>query len=69
MATAQKTQLIVLTTVPSKSNPDKHYEIRLGGDNRVYCTCPAWRFSKGQKTCKHLNEFRTANPSVAAKTI
>ena len=69
MLQTQKRELIVLQTVASKSNPDKHYEIRLGGDNRVYCTCPAWKFSKGTKDCKHLREFRVSNPEVVAKTL
>lgn len=32
------------------------YQIRLGGDSRVYCTCPAWKFSGDAKDCKHLRE-------------
>tara|TARA_R110002020_G_scaffold387486_1_gene598148 strand:- start:169 stop:378 length:210 start_codon:yes stop_codon:yes gene_type:complete len=65
-----KTELIVLATTPSHSNPDKHYEIRLGRkDNRVYCTCPAWKFSKaGNKDCKHLKIFRASNPKVVEAT-
>jgi hypothetical protein len=45
----------VLVNVPSSSNPDKLYEIRLGSDSKIYCTCPAWRFSKArEKGCKHV---------------
>ena len=32
------------------------YEIRLGADSRVYCTCPAWKFSGDAKDCKHLRQ-------------
>ena len=68
MQNSQSHQIVVLQTVVSKSNPDKHYEIRLGGDTRAYCTCPAWRFSS-DKSCKHLREFRDSNPEVVAKTV
>lgn len=34
------------------------YEIRQGRDGRTYCSCPSWRFSKGEKTCKHLQLFQ-----------
>ena len=34
------------------------YNIVLGQDYRVYCTCPAWKFSKPPvKECKHLREL------------
>jgi SWIM zinc finger len=50
-------KMIVLATVASKSNANRTYEIRLGKDEKVYCTCPAWKFS-GTGNCKHLREFR-----------
>lgn len=44
------------------------YDIRLGRDHRVYCSCPAWKYSKGPtKTCKHLKEFNAA--IVAASKV
>jgi len=47
-----------LETVKSDTNPNKYYEIRVGGDNHVYCTCPAWRFSQtNPKMCKHLKRY------------
>lgn len=62
MATAH-----VITTVPSKTNPSKSYEIRRGKDGVIYCTCPSWRYQrlgKGEtRTCKHLAAFFAANLS------
>ncbi len=55
----KKKPFIVLATNPSKSNPDKEHEIRLGGDNKTYCTCWAWRMSPApHKTCLHLKAYR-----------
>jgi len=45
---------MILKEVESRSTYGKTYEIRLGKDGVVYCTCPAWKFSRGNKTCKHL---------------
>lgn len=47
----------ILTVVQSASRPGVSYEVRLGGDGKVYCTCPAWKFSGrgvGDKGCKHV---------------
>ena len=47
----------VLAQIESDSTA-KQYEIRVGEDYRAYCTCPSWKFSKGeQKRCKHLDRF------------
>lgn len=64
------TQPRVLAKVPSKSNPLKSYEIRLGGDGVVYCTCRAWITNK---FCKHLEEYHSKvqqviNPPVQVVT-
>ena len=49
----------VLLTVKSMSTKDLVYEIRQGKDDKVYCTCPAWKFSKPEnKTCKHLRRYK-----------
>lgn len=44
----------VLARIPSHSNPAKSYEIRLGADGVVYCTCRGW---VTKKYCKHLEEY------------
>jgi len=34
------------------------FQIREGGDGVIYCSCPAWRFSKDDpKMCKHLRAY------------
>lgn len=41
-----------------KSLHGNSYEIRMGKDARLYCTCPAWKFSPhGHKSCKHLRAY------------
>jgi predicted nucleic acid-binding Zn finger protein len=51
--------MTVLKTVDSLSRPGQTYQIRIGGDGAMYCTCPAWRFGKG-KDCKHLKSYKQA---------
>ena len=45
---------VTLAEVVSKSNPSQKYEIKMGKDGKVYCTCPRWKY---KRTCKHLDEF------------
>ena len=45
--------MTLLKRVPSSSNPHVMYEITMGNNGHVYCTCPAW---KNQKTLKSLVE-------------
>ena len=50
---------VILARVASFTNGNT-YEIRLGRDGRRWCTCrrPSWRFSKGEKTCKHMRLYQ-----------
>lgn len=57
-------QKIVLQMVASDSRVGVKYEIRVGKDHRVYCTCPAWKYSG--KNCKHLHRYFSANAVVKA---
>jgi hypothetical protein len=59
---APKFTATVLAVWPSSSDPCKSYEIRMGKDGNVYCTCAAWRFQRKPvtaRTCKHLQAFAT----------
>ena len=61
----------VLATFPSKSNPSKSHEVRLGKDGVVYCTCPAWRFQKltpSCRCCKHT-KATVASMTHAGKSL
>jgi hypothetical protein len=60
----------VLVTVPSESNPSKSYEIRLGHDGNVYCSCPSWKFMKVHphlRSCKHMKKLSKEIGEAAAK--
>jgi hypothetical protein len=63
----------VITTV--QGSAAQPYEIRLGGDGNVYCTCPAWKFQKlppKERTCKHMkalsSQIAAFTGKLAAKT-
>lgn len=63
----------VIRTWPSSSNPNKEYELREGDDGVVYCTCPAYGFSRATpKICKHMiqwAEMIATNGAVFAETM
>lgn len=53
----------IIATVPSKSDPEKTYEIRMGKDGNMYCSCPAWKYQKKSpkdRTCKHIDALNKA---------
>lgn len=53
---AQKT---LLAQYPSKSRPGFSYDVCLGADGNVYCSCPAWRFQHlhpSNRSCLHTKD-------------
>jgi len=57
----------VLKVVQSESRQGVTYDICRGHNGHVYCTCPAWKFSKdenGHKSCKHLRAFLNSRPAT-----
>jgi hypothetical protein len=54
--------LAALAEYESDSTPGKMYQVMMGEDGVVYCTCPAWRFQKGrspsERVCKHIRRFK-----------
>jgi hypothetical protein len=54
---AGKDSFTILAYVPSESATDRDYEIRMGSNHSVFCTCKGWQYSK-TGTCKHLERFK-----------
>jgi len=49
-----------MTEVPSKSNPNKHYTIKVDESGLFSCSCPSWIFNtRRNRTCKHIDALRT----------
>jgi hypothetical protein len=58
----------LITKVQSSTNPAQSYDILLGGDGNVYCTCPGWKYQKlppKERTCKHM---KALSSKIAAFT-
>lgn len=54
-ATLQLLDRIALVDSRTSGDSKSKYEIRRGKDGVVFCSCPAWRFSKKHpKVCKHI---------------
>ena len=48
---------LVKKIISASDSSGRIYELWLGKDDNLYCTCPAWKFSKGtkeEKMCKHI---------------
>jgi len=61
MKTIRKAQLIAV--VPGSAG--NHYEIRVGADGVVYCTCWGWTATQSTpKVCKHLRWFLQEHPAI-----
>lgn len=56
LATVNSKMYTVLAKAESDSG-GKDYEIRLGANHAVFCSCKGWQFSKNG-TCKHLERFK-----------
>ena len=54
----------VLRRNESRSRPGNYYEVRRGGDDTLYCTCPRWRFNQGKKGCTHLDAYISESKQV-----
>jgi hypothetical protein len=47
----------IVLAQPLSSDGVTRYDIVLGRDNVVYCTCKGWAF---RKTCRHLKAFNAS---------
>ncbi len=46
--------------VPSESNPNKVYTIKIDDDGLLTCNCPSWIFNQRRdRTCKHIDTLRS----------
>lgn len=58
MSTEQKEEARLIRTWPSSGKKGGVYELRMGGDGEVYCSCPGWKFSKDRpRVCKHIKAW------------
>lgn len=56
LASVNQKNYTVLGKAESDSGGDG-YEIRMGSNHAVFCTCKGWQYSKNG-TCKHLERFK-----------
>lgn len=57
-----------LTEVPSKSNPNRHYTIKVDESGMFSCNCPSWIFNtRRNRTCKHIDSLRTDGMTLDGK--
>lgn len=59
-----------VASIESHSRIGKRYEIkRRESDGLLGCSCVAYRFAKGEKTCKHLQAFSGTTRARAELTV
>lgn len=57
-----------MAEVPSKSNPNKHYTIKVDESGLFSCNCPSWIFNtRRNRTCKHIDALRTEGMTLDGK--
>lgn len=54
MSRAHERGPIAVLGMFESSSSNKQYEVRVGSDEVVYCTCPGWRF---HRNCKHIKSL------------
>lgn len=55
---------------PSSRVGGPTYQMIEGEDGEIYCTCPAWRFSKEEpKCCKHMKAWAEKVARDGAKLL
>ncbi|KKL99504.1 hypothetical protein LCGC14_1813710 [marine sediment metagenome] len=58
---AKASDYVVVGEIDSDSQPGiLHLIKRLRSNGALSCDCMAWRFARGEKTCKHVDAFRAA---------
>lgn len=50
---------IIEITVKSDSGSEYKITANTNTGEGAFCTCPAWRFAKGVKVCKHIEFVST----------
>lgn len=55
-----------LATYPSKSNPNKEYEIVRGNDGVTYCTCWQWKL---HRSCSHLDDYLSNQSTYKVRQV
>jgi len=58
-----------VATIWSESEPGKTYDIKRRADGVYGCGCTAYRFAKGEKTCKHLRAYLAGEAMDAMRAV
>ena len=51
-------------SVESSSEPGVQHQVKRHRDGRLGCDCLAYRFKRGDKTCRHIHAYLAAGPLV-----